>query len=287
MWCRHDGDACDKYSHRGMRVSLPPGLYGRQREWERVLSALDLAQRGFGSVVLIEGRPGTGKTRLLQEAGRAAWLRGFTMIERCRFGPDGAGAQTPAWLAEQLLTRIEEQAASGPVLIALDDVRASDAAWLPMSDLLPQQSRHPVMWMLTRNCAAGDPWFDQILGIPRAFTTRIELGPLPDSAVADIAADLLGARPAAALLPPLQEALTAGILVSAPERLAFRHDIVWQVVTGSLPPSVHEALRCEVGLMLVARGDAGSAPAASPPVTAQQVRGALEAAGDSARLSRV
>ena len=161
---------------------MPPGLYGRQREWERVLSALDLAQRGFGSVVLIEGRPGTGKTRLLQEAARAAWLRGFTMIERCRFGPDGAGAQTPAWLAEQLHTRIEEQAASGPVLIALDDVRASDAAWLPMSDLLPQQSRHPVMWMLTRNCAAGDPWFDQILGIPRAFTTRIELGPLPDSA---------------------------------------------------------------------------------------------------------
>ena len=179
---------------------MPPGLYGRQREWERVLSALDLAQRGFGSVVLIEGRPGTGKTRLLQEAARAAWLRGFTMIERCRFGPDGAGAQTPAWLAEQLHTRIEEQAASGPVLIALDDVRASDAAWLPMSDLLPQQSRHPVMWMLTRNCAAGDPWFDQILGIPRAFTTRIELGPLPDSAVADIAADLLGARPAADLL---------------------------------------------------------------------------------------
>jgi hypothetical protein len=73
-------------------------------------------------------------------------------------------------------------------------------------------------------------------------------------------AEMLGESPAS-LLAPVEEALPARIVDTSPDAIAFRHDLVWRVVSEELPQHVTEALHRQAGEMLLARG--GSAvPAA-------------------------
>ncbi|MFE7558384.1 ATP-binding protein [Kitasatospora sp. NPDC057500] len=69
----------------------------------------------------------------------------------------------------------------------------------------------------------------------------------------DAAAALCG-RPAADLLPALEEALRAGLLDDDGERLAFRHDLLRQAVYADIPPSARKALHREAARSLVAAG---------------------------------
>ena len=55
-------------------------LAGREAELREIKSSIELAASGHGRVVLIEGEPGIGKTRLLQEAQVYARLRRFTVV---------------------------------------------------------------------------------------------------------------------------------------------------------------------------------------------------------------
>jgi DNA-binding CsgD family transcriptional regulator len=50
----------------------------------------------------------------------------------------------------------------------------------------------------------------------------------------------------AALLPTIEEALSSGLLVSADDGLTFSHDLVRDIVAGTLPNSIRAALRDEV-----------------------------------------
>lgn len=59
------------------------GLYGREAEISRLSQALDRAASGHLAVVLIEGEPGIGKTRLLAEALDAARGRGLQAATAC------------------------------------------------------------------------------------------------------------------------------------------------------------------------------------------------------------
>jgi DNA-binding CsgD family transcriptional regulator len=72
-------------------------------------------------------------------------------------------------------------------------------------------------------------------------------------------AEILGTTPAA-ILPELDEALSAGILAATPDALCFRHDLVWQVVTEAVPAPVRQALHRQIGELLIGRrGSASSA----------------------------
>jgi DNA-binding CsgD family transcriptional regulator len=73
-------------------------------------------------------------------------------------------------------------------------------------------------------------------------------------------AEMLGTSPAA-LLPTVDEALCAGVLVTTRDALAFRHQLVWQAVSQTLPPPVAQALHGQIGEILMARG--GSAASAA------------------------
>jgi len=73
-------------------------------------------------------------------------------------------------------------------------------------------------------------------------------------------AEMLGTSPAA-LLPTVDEALGAGVLVTTSDALAFRHELVWQAVSQTLPPPVAQALHGQIGEILMARG--GSAASAA------------------------
>jgi tetratricopeptide (TPR) repeat protein len=59
-------------------------LVARDAELRELKSSVELAASGHGQVVMIEGEPGIGKTRLLQEAQVYARLRGFAvLVGRC------------------------------------------------------------------------------------------------------------------------------------------------------------------------------------------------------------
>src|SRR6478672_1589551 len=110
---------------------LRPGgpLVGRQVELAALGTALREAARGHGSVVLLTGEPGLGKTRLVQECRRRA-ARGTRWLE----GSSASYASsTPYGLYQQLLanwagvTPDQPAAVTGPALErALAAVRAGD-----------------------------------------------------------------------------------------------------------------------------------------------------------------
>src|SRR5690349_16304131 len=56
-----------------------PELIGRDRELAALAAWLDAAAAGTGTVALVTGEPGIGKTRFLEEAAGRARERGFTV----------------------------------------------------------------------------------------------------------------------------------------------------------------------------------------------------------------
>ncbi len=74
------------------------------------------------------------------------------------------------------------------------------------------------------------------------------------------AAMLLGKSPAA-LLPAVDQALAATVLVAKQDQLSFRHELVWQAISTALPLPIRQALHRQIAEMLLARGSAASAAA--------------------------
>src|SRR5256885_16969445 len=69
-----------------LATSPTPVVRGRDAELEAIGVQLDRVRSGVGAVVLVEGEPGMGKTRLLAEAARVARRLAFRV---------GAGAAEP------------------------------------------------------------------------------------------------------------------------------------------------------------------------------------------------
>lgn len=76
---------------------------GRQEELADLTSALEDAALGQGSLVLLTGEPGIGKTRLMAELGRMAGQRGFSVVAgRCW----EEGGAPPYWPWIQVLRSV-------------------------------------------------------------------------------------------------------------------------------------------------------------------------------------
>ncbi|MGC9357339.1 MAG: ATP-binding protein [Anaerolineae bacterium] len=98
-------------------------LVGRKAERANLLASLDRASAGQGGVFLIEGEPGVGKTRLVEEVARSADWRGFQVLwGACREAPYAPliealnGGLTPL-RADQLTQLVEP-----PLLSALSSL---------------------------------------------------------------------------------------------------------------------------------------------------------------------
>src|SRR4051794_37167774 len=116
-----------------------PALRGRGPEQAAIAAALDGALAGRGAVLVVEGPPGYGKTRLLAEAAERAGERGFAVAAAA--GTRGTRMSPMATLVAALFAEHE------PLLdrAALDDLdqRPEARYWLldEIETLLEQASR--------------------------------------------------------------------------------------------------------------------------------------------------
>ncbi|WP_406386760.1 AAA family ATPase [Streptomyces sp. NBC_00211] len=192
-----------------------PGLRGREAELERLRALVEAVHDGEGgAIALLLGEPGIGKTVLLQATVSIARAHGFVvshgraeelhelaplaslasgllhgdppLLSSTDFADLAGHHDQRIWLVERLAQLIEERSAGTPVLIAVDDVQWADPLSRFALSVMPARLlSSPVLWLLT---SRNDP---ELYGQgPR--TTTLPLRPLSDTALAELARDVLG-----------------------------------------------------------------------------------------------
>ncbi|EFL13700.1 LuxR family transcriptional regulator [Streptomyces sp. C] len=192
-----------------------PGLRGREAELERLRALVEAVRDGEGgAVALLLGEPGIGKTVLLQETVSIARAHGFVvshgraeelhelaplaslasgllrgdppLLSSTDFADLAGHHDQRIWLVERLAQLIEERSAGAPVLIAVDDVQWADPLSRFALSVMPARLlSSPVLWLLT---GRNDP---EPYG-QGPLATTLPLRPLSDTALAELARDVLG-----------------------------------------------------------------------------------------------
>jgi DNA-binding CsgD family transcriptional regulator len=205
-------------------------LRGRTAEVAAIGARLDEVRSGVGSVIIIEGRAGLGKTRLLQTCASMAAERSFRvgrgvaephrraggldvlfdalfsgddpLIARDALSDLHASPEQGFWLLQDIRALIEKAALRDPLLICLDDLHwASDACAAAMRQLPKQLASLPVGWVMALRPNQGPPLLQSAkeqMEVEGAAV--IGLGPLGRDAVTEIATDVLAAEPDSELL---------------------------------------------------------------------------------------
>ncbi|MEU4534794.1 AAA family ATPase [Streptosporangium sp. NPDC023825] len=207
-----------------------PGWRGRAREWQLVVGLLQAAKIGRGGTILIEGRSGVGKSRMLDMAVTAAARAGLETAQGaadeltqliplapltaalresgCAPPPgDPMAVSGPAdqrlLLVERLQGPLEQRVARGPMLLTLDDMHWADPlTLLALRSMTRDLASYPLAWMLSRTSGSGDvPRLDRLFDVlEHDGANRITLEALDRRAVEDVITDVLGAAPEPDLL---------------------------------------------------------------------------------------
>jgi DNA-binding NarL/FixJ family response regulator/uncharacterized protein (UPF0147 family) len=204
-------------------------LLSRQPELDALRGQLTELRAGNGSVVIVTGPAGLGKTALLAEAIRLAADQGIATFSG---GADPAAQTVPLgpildaivsadeppvdparlhelnqspderfWLLRELQEGLEQAARRAPLLIVLDDLQWADAATASALVMLSKWlATHQIGWLLAlRPGELPDAAQDAIGRLESAGASEIRLGPLDETAVAQIAREMLGGEPDQAL----------------------------------------------------------------------------------------
>jgi DNA-binding CsgD family transcriptional regulator len=264
-------------AHEGMVRSATP-LRGRDRELETIGERIAAARSSTGSILMVAGEPGLGKTRLLQEAARMADRGGmrfaYAAAERAeRVMPlsllmnalfDGdeplldrsalkglhALRQERYWLIRELGMLLEESALSVPVCVCLDDLQWADGGTVAALRVLPRRlASVPIAWIgALRPGQASAELRAAIAEHVERGAARIELRPLDDSAVEAIVRDVLGAEPSPDLLEVAESAKGVPFFLQellfglSEEGLIRREDGELGLVEARLPARVRESM---------------------------------------------
>ncbi|MFD7135334.1 AAA family ATPase [Streptomyces sp. NPDC059894] len=207
-----------------------PTLRGRDSEIALLSGFLEAALQGRGGAVVLEGVPGSGKTRLLEETRTLAQALGVRVFGGAG-DPDGRPvplrpllhafaperdplldvevlaelAELPDqgfWILQEIQERLERAALATPLLVTVDDVQWCDESTLLALRSLPERlAAHPVVWLLVlRTSATTGPVRTTVNRLVRRGARHLRLGPLDAAAVRGVALDILGAEPDAELL---------------------------------------------------------------------------------------
>jgi DNA-binding CsgD family transcriptional regulator len=217
-------------------VTTAGALFGRDSELATLVRFISHATHGHGSAVLIEGEPGIGKSALVRAAlaegadggCRVFWGAGdelgqalplLPMLEGLRVrepsddrrrstivrllrGEVSAdrGADASAVLAEQLLALVAEQCAERPTILVIDDLQWADQATVALWGRLARSAGQAPLLLV--GMMRPVPQREDLLALRRVVDSdaRLQLTGLAEDAVADLVADVAGARPGCGLL---------------------------------------------------------------------------------------
>src|ERR1700733_4302077 len=203
---------------------------GRVAELTILGQHLDQVLSGIGSVVLVEGGAGMGKSRLLAEVAEMARRLSIRVgdgvadpgdtvvqlsvllealfegpspiLERTALGDAHASPEQRYWLLQDLEALLEAAALKGPLPAVLDDVQWADSGTAAALRGLPSRlATVPIGWVVALRPGQGSPPVRSALEfLESQGAAKIALGPLDQSGVAQMAADILGAEPDSELL---------------------------------------------------------------------------------------
>jgi hypothetical protein len=239
-------------------------LLEREAEVETLLAIVERVRGGRGTVVLVRGEAGIGKTSLLRELRDRAGLP--FQVGRCEplsvpepLGPlhelataagapvvlESIGADRRS-LARSLQAALTSR---GPAIAVIEDAHWADPATLDVSN----------PFLVVEMLAAGDSLPASVRDATLARVAR--LGPEAKGLV-DVAA-VVGQRVPPDLLDELapgyeaavEEALARGVLTDDGTAFGFRHELTRQAIEQALSAPRRAALHGAVARVLAARGD--------------------------------
>src|ERR1700747_2438525 len=213
----------------GQQLATPP-IRGRAGELKVIGALVTAVAQGRGGVLIIEGPPGIGKSRLLTEVMAMADKAGvrtlfgeafeyqqtvpFFSLFMATLGADppvgdaealrrlGGSADLRYWVLHDLADAIYAAAAETPLAIVLDDIHwADNGTLLALRSLATARPDVPVLRVLTARTGAGGPLLQETLSVlQRRGATVLRVAPMPASAVADMVCDAVRANADESLL---------------------------------------------------------------------------------------
>src|ERR1700741_5211165 len=213
----------------GQQLATAP-IRGRAGELKVIGALVTAVAQGRGGVLVIEGPPGIGKSRLLTEVMALADKCGVRTLfgeafeyqqtvpffslfmATLRADPPvgdadalrrlGGSADLRYWVVHDLADAIYAAAAQTPLAIVLEDIHwADNGTLLALRSLAATPAGARVLWVLTARTGAGGPALQETLSVlQRADTAVVRVAPMSPSAVADMVGDAVRANADESLL---------------------------------------------------------------------------------------
>ena len=173
---------------------MTPPIRGRAGELKVIGALVTALVQGHGGVLVIEGPPGIGKSRLLTEVMALADKAGvrtlfgeafeyqqtvpFFSLFMATLGADppvgdadalrrlGGSADLRYWVVHDLADAIRAAAAETPLAIVLEDIHwADNGTLLALRSLATARPDVAVLWVLTARTGAGGPAVQETLSV--------------------------------------------------------------------------------------------------------------------------